>query len=335
MKVLNNILFLLTLFFSILATISSGGQGSPPGNTQNQGATRNFKLAIVPLPENWTPEKIDAAYDLASNTGEVVSLSENLSWTNNELIDRYDYSIKKVRENGAEVWMSVDIFNSIRTEIANLPAELTGKDFSDNELRANFLREVTELANRYKPEYLMLGMEVNGYQLSHQEDFSNFVSLYRQAFVAIKAVSANTRVAVTFQYEVLKSNNQWNLIETVNGNLDIICFTSYPGLAMDSIESLPPDYYSDLEGYTDKPIVFTEIGFRGYDNPEAEKTQAALLSDFFQSTSTIEPEIIIYSLLHDWQGGDVFSTMGLIDNSGRRKAVWDTWVSFSELEYRP
>ena len=50
-------------------------------------------------------------------------------------------------------------------------------------------------------------------------------------------------------------------------------------------------------------------------------------------TSDIDLTVAIWALLHDWEGGGVFETMGLIDINGRKKPAWEVWKTIYESPY--
>ncbi len=284
------------------------------------------------MPQDWSEENISAAYQLSAQTGEVVSLSQKLGWTSDEFLQRYENDVALARKHGLEVFISIDVLEDDRKEIAQLPDKLQGKGFSDATLRQYYIDEVTEIADRYRPENLALAIEINGYHLSHPEDFPNYVSLYKQAFRSVKSVSPETNVAVSFQYETMVGEGQWDLLSMFGGQLEMLCLTTYPEfLYGDSLSDLPDNHYSILENIGTLPTVFMEIGWRGENSEDGERQQAEFIKRFFDLTADINLSLGIWALLHDWQGGGIFETMGLIDAKGRKKPAWEVVRAMHEL----
>ncbi len=295
-------------------------------------AERSFKLGVVPMPQGWSSEKIAAAHELSAQIGEVVSLSQKLGWTSAAHLLRYKNDVSLARKNGQEVFVSVELFEANRKEIGNLPDVLKGKNFLDVTLRQCYLKEVTEIAERYRPEYLDLAVEANGYFQSHPQDFLNFVSLYKEAVRSVKSISPATQVSVSFQYEAVVSESQWDLIGMFGGQLDMLFLTTYPEfLYGGSVDRISKDHYSVLKNIGDLPIVFTEIGWSGGGRRDREQQQAEFMKRFVELTADTKLELGVWSLLHDWKGGGVFETMGLIDVGGRKKRAWTVARALRDL----
>ncbi len=59
--------------------------------------------------------------------------------------------------------------------------------------------------------------------------------------------------------------------------------------------------------------------------------QEKFIIDFIEENRNNNVELIIWALLHDWNNGGGFETMGLIDLNGRKKTAWYTWVKIFNL----
>ena len=292
---------------------------------------RDFKMGVVPIPLNWNESEIRDAFSLSTQCGEIVSLSQKLGWNTSDNIQLYHDDIELATSNGLETIISIDVLNDERTSIGNLPNELAGKDFSDISLRLFYKNEVIQIVENYNPTYLNLALEINGYYLSHPEDFFNFVTLYQETYDILKKINTDLIIAVTFQYEVLTVNSQWDLLSAFNDKLDVLCLTSYPDLFNQGYKALPSNYYSVLENINNIPILFTEIGWQGKNNETDEVLQAEFIIDFIEQNKEFDIELIVWSLLHDWENGGAFETMGLIDLSGRKKDAWNIWQEIFKL----
>ena len=197
-------------------------------------------------------------------------------------------------------------------------------------------------AERYKPEYLGLGIEVNILYEKSPSDFDSFVSLYDETYDAVKAVSPNTKIFTVFQLERMKGlqgglfggtnnpdNSEWELLSRFPKS-DLAVFTTYPDLIYKSPSEIPSDYYSEIATHTDKPIAFTEIGWHtaaspaGWESSEAE--QAEFISKFFELTSSLNKELAIWSFMYDPDTVEPFNSMGLRRSDGTARPAWDAWV---------
>ena len=155
---------------------------------------------------------------------------------------------------------------------------------------------VRDFAQRHRPPYVGLGIEVNILYEQSPADFDLFLRLMENAYDSIKSVSPNTTVFTVFQLEQMKgphgglfggvndpNTTQWHLLDRVP-KADLIAFTTYPGLIYTDPKNLPTDYYADIRTHTAMPIAFTEVGWhsaaspRGWESSEAEQEEFAEVS---------------------------------------------------------
>src|SRR5690606_16814461 len=86
---------------------------------------------------------------------------------------------------------------------SGLPAGQEGRTLAAPELRDAFVEEARFIARNMRPDYLVLGTEVNATYERNPEGYFAFVEAYQQAYMAVKEASPDTSVFVTFQYEEL------------------------------------------------------------------------------------------------------------------------------------
>ncbi len=323
----------LRLIKIFLLSLVLFGCKKPEDNSQSVDipfTERDFKMGMVPMPQNWSIEEIKNAYLLSAQSGEVVSLSQKLGWNTSDNINLYQNDVDLAVSNGLEIMISIDVLNDERNDLGNLPDDLVGKDFSDSLLRKRYKEEVIQIAEKYPIKYLNLAIEINGYYDSHPDDFYNFVSLYKETYDTLKSIKPNLIIGPSFQFEILNGSGQWDLLALFNGKLDVLYLTTYPDLFNPSYKSLPSGYYSVLENI-DIPVIYFEIGWKGNNNEEDERLQEKFIIDFIEENRNNNVELIIWALLHDWNNGGGFETMGLIDLNGRKKTAWYTWVKIFNL----
>ena len=112
---------------------------------------------------------------------------------------------------------------------------------------------------------------------------------------------------------------------------DIIAFTTYPGLIYPNPSEIPADYYSEIKSHTTKPIAFTEIGWHSAASPKgwesSESEQAEFVKIFFNRTTGLNSEFIVWSFLYDQKTIEPFNSMGLYGTDGNAKTAWAEWLS--------
>lgn len=197
-------------------------------------------------------------------------------------------------------------------------------------------------AEKYHPQYLGLGIEVNILYEKSPSDFDSFVSLYDETYDAVKAVSPNTKIFTVFQLEKMKGlngglfggtnnpdNSEWQLLERFPKS-DLVAFTTYPNLIYASPGDIPDNYYSEIATHTQKPIAFTEIGWHSAASPagweSSEEEQAEFVTRFFELTAGLNKELAIWSFMYDPDTSEPFNSMGLRCSDGTARPAWDAWV---------
>jgi len=77
-------------------------------------------------------------------------------------------------------------------------------NLNNTDERRQFKEVALAITQTYKPKYLILGVEVNTFYLKRPNEFPSFLTLYAETYDAIKIVSPDTKVFVTFQLEQMK-----------------------------------------------------------------------------------------------------------------------------------
>ena len=223
--------------------------------------------------------------------------------------------------------------------------------WENQETRNEYLSMVTELAREYRPPFLFLGNETNSYYRTHSTaEWEYWLSEYSECHDAIKAVSANTVIFTTFQYELLKGvgryngwtySADWQPVHdlTQTDRVDALGFTSYPYFEYDTPPEIPEDYYHEIAEHWSGPVIFTEIGWLGDQSepyPGGEEDQAHFISRFFDLSGDLELRCVVWLFLHDWDGQaslPAFRHIGLRENDGTPRladAAWQAEVAQRE-----
>jgi hypothetical protein len=194
-----------------------------------------------------------------------------------------------------------------------------------------FIAAAIELA-RLKPPYLGLATEINMMAHEDVQEYIRFAHVYKQVYPLIKKESPQTRVFVSFQWDLFRilDQNEPNkiaehtkLIDIFRPELDLVAFTSYPATHFSRPSQIPANYYTDLKRHVkaSDEIAFTEIGW-----PSSGKGSEATQQDYIKRLPAlmkdIKPRLIIWALLHDVTGvfGADLATTGLLTAQGRRKS---------------
>jgi hypothetical protein len=313
----------------VLAAACGGGSNATPNEaptpTAGSGASRTFLMGVSSQPSRTNEKAYRDAFDVAGQAGEVVLIQRTPPWS--EFVPGGSISHKTEQV----------------TLLANLPDNLKGEGFTNPDIRAAFIAYAKYLALNYKPAYLALGVEVDMiYRGRGDGSFRNFLSLYFEAYDAVKSVSPDTLVFPTFQYEdmlgLLNTGSPtlptWTLVKRFEPKIDMLAVTSYPSLVFDRVSALPLDYYDALKGVIDKPIAFASIGWNSADVASGapdDGSQPAYLYRALSAAENLDGRLLIWYLGRDPetvpQGFEPLANMGLQDSGGHPKSIWRIWTS--------
>jgi hypothetical protein len=331
---------------------------SPASTTGAQGgATRGFALGLSSLPAELTDAGYDDAFELAGDSGEVVLIKRVPPWgellaedgfPSDELVAATRRETELAREHKLELFVAIDPTGG-RTgpgDLADLPAGMEGAGFGDARVREAFLRYTRYVAANYKPLFLALGVEVNSYAAANPEDFGNFVSLYAEAYDAVKALSPDSVVFPTFQLEEMHGllppggarSPQWNVITQFDPRIDLIALSTYPHLVFSDPARIPQEYLSRAQRYADAPVAIAEMGYSsaaGAGEADGEQSQTIFLDRMLSDAERLEMPLAVWFVGQDptYSGAppfDQLSGLGLLRTDASEKAAWQSWREASD-----
>lgn len=206
-----------------------------------------------------------------------------------------------------------------------------------------YKNNIVHFADKEKPKYLGLGNEMNYLYEQKPESYQKFASFFNETYDAVKKVSPDTKVFVTFQLEHMKglrgglfggkndtTKTDWAALDDF-AKADLFSFTTYPGIIYDNPTDIPANYYSEIQTHTKKKIAFSEVGWAsnlkvtGYTStPEEQKT---FVETFASMMNEVDPEFATWPFLYDQKIGEPFKSMGLKDSSGNKKPAYDAWAA--------
>ena len=344
---------------AIAFTACGGGSSTRGGATA--GADRSFLMGISTLPRELNGKAYSDTFDLASRHGEMVLIQRTPPWA--DFVPGADVSEETAKTTASEkdaidskhlrLLFAIDPTDGStgRDRLAGLPASMAGKDFSDAAVRSAFLTYAQYVAINYHPAYVALGVEMNLYSQKNKDDFENFKSLYFEAYDRVKAASPDTQVTVTWQYEDMQGKlptedkhfPAWQLIKAFDAKMDVAAISTFPSFAYARASDIPDNYYSQLRGFTDKPIVIAEMGYssaagaQGINNG-SEAEQTAFVSRALTEAQDLKMPFIVW--FAGWDPSyakdtafSVFQHIGLLREDGSEKPAWAPWAGAALRPY--
>ncbi len=345
-----------------LIACASEARIAPAPSPTGVGAPRTFAMGLSSLPADLTEESYERAFEQAASAGEVILIQRTPPWQEMLAGTVSDTTAQNTtRETGLAERYGLDLFVAIdptdasasRSQLADLPDELRGAGFADEDVRRAFIAYAQYVADNYRPEYLALGVEVNSYAQHHPEDFRQFVSLYHEAYQAVKQLSPATSVFTIFQLEELQGllpaeaphPPQWDLIADFEPRLDILAVSSYPSLVFPDVAQIPPSYFAQLRAYSQRPIAIAEMGYSSDSAADAaigqsEEQQAAFLNQALRSAQQLSMTLVVWFAGQDptFTAGPPFDKLqhiGLKRQNGTAKPAWLVWLAAARRPLAP
>ncbi len=317
-----------------------------------EGPPRAFRLGFTATPAELTDESYAAAFDLAARHGEVIVVPRAPRWASflpgaeedEELVARTVSEREAAAARGLALAVAIDPFDPAdRGRLASLPAGYEGRDLSNPALRRAFVEEARYVAANQRPAYLSLASEINSTFERAPTAYRQFTAVYREAYRAVKAVSPETKVFVTFQYEELVGVvpwlpphvPRWELLEDFRGRLDLLALSSFPSFAYSVARKVPQDYYARAAERIEAPIAFLPAGFSstpGRDgvNSSTEAEQRRFLTRLLVDAEALGAELVVWYLGRDpryevARPADLLASTGLRDAGDAPKEAWAIW----------
>lgn len=319
-----------------------------PTPTQS-GTPRTFAMGVSSLPTELNQDSYADAFDLAAQAGEVILIQRTPPWqemlsgtVSQDTANATQREIDLARKHDLDLFVAIDPTDAAtgRSSLAGLPAELRGAGFADDRVREAFLAYARYVAENYRPAYLALGVDVNTYARQQPDDFPAFVSLYKEAYAAVKQLAPSTQVFPIFQFEELQgllprdanAAPQWDLIDRFEPELDLLAVSSYPSAAFATAEEIPITYYAQLALHTRKPVAIAQMGFAPAtdDVTKAESEQGDFLTRALDSAQRLSMPLVVWFVGQDLTYTaqpplDQLTHLGLKRIDGSPKATWLIW----------
>ena len=326
------------------AAQKSGGEpksSSPPSSGYNS-TLQGLGTALTPahFPHH-TPEDVRRMFEEARELGPYgVTMHQ---WQAPEALDVAAKLSMLASQYGLKMALAVSptTLSNMRGDL-DMPSEVRraaahNVSFTNSVVRQAFIKHALDLS-KLKPAYLCLATEINLLALKDIKEYIAFAETVKAAYPEIKKISPETKVFVSFQWDVLrmmdikqpdKISEHTKLIDAFRPALDVVAFTTYPGPQWETAAALPADYYSSASNHVKSKdeVGFMEVGWPAH-SADTMAQQAEFVRRLPQLLGPLHPSFVWWSLLHDVAtpalNNDLAST-GLIQSDDKPKPAYDAF----------
>ena len=214
-----------------------------------------------------------------------------------------------------------------------------------DDIRQAYLDQIACIAAT-RPDYLVLGPEINFLLIFRPREFGEFASVFREAYDLVKNVSPETQLGTSIQYEVLVQEieeggtGEWM---SELGAKDFIGLTTYFASSDErrakfpNALDIPDDYYHRARALfgDDVPIVFTEVAWSTFYSG-GDENQVLFLNRLPALLQGVRPVNVIWGLQHDildYYSGEIrpLNWIGLRRLDGEPKPGWQQVLQLRAL----
>jgi hypothetical protein len=319
----------------------------PVASAAEEGELQS-RLGIALTPRNFpmhTPDDVRQMFELGR---ELASAAVFIyPWSQRDFVHAAPQVVALSRQHGLSpmLGLGVTTLSDNRGKL-DVPSEVTRAaappvSFRSAVVQEAFRRDALTLA-RLKPDLLCLATEINMLAMADIEEYRAFVRTYNEVYPALKDASPNTKVTVSFQWDLLwamrikepdRLSEQTQIIDAFRPHLDAVVLTSYPSGIFSTPEMMPADFYARVAELTTPrdEIMFMEIGWPTKGSG-SEEEQVGFIRRLPALMSEVQPSVLAWPLLHDVRlplvGDDLFTT-GVLDAMGMRKPGYDAFKALA------
>ncbi len=347
-----------------------------PEETPVPTGWRDFYLGFTPFPYDITQEAVKNTYSLLDVHSDIVAhhFDSGVPWVaassgkvyHDKVVWDLHQRVSYLTEESV-VYLALTPLNGDRTEMAGnwdaegnmpLPEDWVGLRFNDSKVIDAYLNYCEDMIDRFDPDYVTYGIEVNMLAMTNPDVYEFFVSFVKQVYPSLKENHPDLPVFLTIQTEYYLNNpGQVEAVDQLLPYTDYIALSSYPFSSKPDPSDIPLDYYSQIAAIApEKPFCIAETGFPskttsipevGIEIPGSTEHQTEFVEYLFETCESLDAEFIAWFVLADYDATwDYLKDMGmnpiyklwietgLISEELDEKPAMETWDEWLEKERR-
>ena len=322
---------------TVLSMVGVPGVGGQEG-------VRSFSMGVAYWPPLgvWTPDDV-VRDDLGKLLPSTDAILVQVPWCPGSDLSEAAWMSSIAIESGKQLILAIDWLAGGRREVRC--SEANPWTFAAEETTVGFRDAIIRLAERFRPHYMLLGVEVDHYAVIAPTDFPHFLAAYQIARAEVGGVSPETRVGVSLQYEhMMRTPGERDLfvnemVTTFEGMSDFVGLSTYPFMGGVDDPGLDATYFAAVEDLA-IPLAIMETGWPAANVVGSQYgygSQAPYLASLLRALDALEVSMVVWASVRDVDLGHVddgtppwAAFIGLWDSGGNPKpalAVWLSWLT--------
>jgi hypothetical protein len=345
-------------------------------------STRPFRMGISPWPYDLTQAAVDWTSSAIRQHGDIIEqhFEEGVPWPEalagspypKNFVDTVESRVRAMA--GKKRVVSISPLDTLRHGLAyyrgsavNMPLPTPWDHYrlNDPAVKKAYLNYAEYIVDHMKPDYLVIGVEVNILLRDRPDLWADYLDLHRATYQALKARYPSLPIMVSFfcvpffAGESLpdEAPQQDRALAALLPYTDIVGFSVYPFISSLLADSVPADYFSRLfAGARGKPVAITESGYPAREwsitvnhapvlfNGTPEK-QDSFLSRMLTAARQYRLRFVCWFAVRDYDslwdkmgrsdGLLIWRDTGLFDENGAPRPALETWDRWLRRPYVP
>jgi hypothetical protein len=341
-------------------------------------AERTFHLAMTPLAYAATDESKDAIYDVLDDHVDVVChhFDGGVPWPEALAGSPYHENVladieRRLTRTAPEkkIYLALTPIASLRDGLAGYwaedsnrprPGDWADRDFDSPEVIQAYTNYCRYMIDRFHPEYVAYGVEVNLLKKQNPAAFDKYLALVRQVYPVLRKEYPELPLFLSLHVDTFREDpeTQRAAIEQLLPYTDYIAVSTYPYTGHADPANIPADWFSGLANLApEKPFAVAETGFiaerliidaMGVDIPGTAEWQDQYLQFLTSECRRLNARFAVWfvprdydSLWEYWEPFDppqwikLWKDTGLLDGAGDPRPSLGTWDAWRALPVAP
>lgn len=324
--------------------------------------TRVFRMGFTGFVPAYTKEGVDSTKEFCRKHADLMAHHiEGAAWTEMhsgsplpaKLLDSWK-SKRGRAPDGGKVFLALSPGRGelkVCDNCAPLAKDLKSRGYGDAEVIAAYVQWCQKAIDYFKPDWLVIGIEMNEVMKSNPAAWSGYLKLHEETRRALKKDHPALPIAASFSLHTLFKGGDaaWKEWQRLDAGNDFVAVSYYPFLSAERLR--PIEWLLERADGRTKPIAFVETGDAAevLPMPKAKVTiqgSPEKQRDYFEYLLPLAERrrfSFVVSFIHQdydelWEmikkdAPELFMAWrdcGLIDEKGRERPalkVWDQWLA--------